>query len=90
MYASLEIYESLPSVFKIFVLDERDAIQKKAFTNWVNQHLVKVIIVIGCSSQLSLTTTLLLIYSRAFSLFSLLSFIDILNRSRFSNGDKWC
>ncbi|VDQ07029.1 unnamed protein product [Trichobilharzia regenti] len=28
----------------IKIADERDAIQKKAFTNWVNQHLVKVII----------------------------------------------
>lgn len=28
--------------FVLFTLDERDAIQKKTFTKWVNKHLIKV------------------------------------------------
>lgn len=29
-------------LFLFYPTDERDAIQKKTFTNWVNKHLIKV------------------------------------------------
>ena len=38
----LDVLDCVHKLFKYFFSDERDAIQKKTFTKWVNKHLKKV------------------------------------------------
>jgi hypothetical protein len=41
-YSHFVIYATILTILYVCFSDERDAIQKKTFTKWVNKHLKKV------------------------------------------------